>query len=138
MESNITLVLDNIKSVPPLVLDALNERFVGTAAIEIEVSKDDRYYDISIVGEFQFTLDILGDKVEKLPRHLYTYKLLFSDGKKFICTRTNLDKAHFTVVQYMKKNKDLTQCLITCPTGIVRRVRKTGEWHWNHNGYSFD
>jgi hypothetical protein len=69
--------------------------------------------------------------------HMYTYKLEFENGKKMITKAEKLDDAHVKIIGYMEK-ENLFKCIIKCPNGIIRRVMKTGEWHWNHNGYSFD
>jgi hypothetical protein len=66
-----------------------------------------------------------------------TYKLTFDNGAKFQATTENLDQAHTKIVKYINDNK-LTQCIIICPNGVTRRVRKTGGYHWNHNGFAFD
>jgi hypothetical protein len=68
---------------------------------------------------------------------MYTYKLEFNNGKKFITKSEKLDGAHVKIISYMEK-EGLTNCTITCPNNTIRRVAKTGEFHWNHNGYSFD
>ena len=68
---------------------------------------------------------------------MYTYKLTFNNGDKFQTTTENLDQAHSKIVSYINKN-NLTECIINCPNGIIRRVRKTGEFHWNHNNFAFD
>ncbi len=68
---------------------------------------------------------------------MYIYKLEFDNGTKFKSTTKNLDQTHKKIVDYINKN-NLKSCIITCPNGVVRRVRKTGEWHHNHNGFSFD
>jgi hypothetical protein len=66
-----------------------------------------------------------------------TYKLTFDNGAKFQVTTENLDQAHSKIIPYMEKN-ELTKCVITCPNGAIRTVQKTGNWHWNHNGYTFN
>jgi hypothetical protein len=66
-----------------------------------------------------------------------TYKLEFNNGKKFISKTENLDQTHTKIVKYINEN-DLKECTILCPNRIVRRVRKTGSQHWNHNGFEFD
>ena len=66
-----------------------------------------------------------------------TYKIEFNNGKKFKLVANNLDETHTKVVNYINNN-NLVQCMIMCPNGVVRRVRKTGSQHWNHNGFEFD
>jgi hypothetical protein len=66
-----------------------------------------------------------------------TYKLRFNNGAKFQTTCKTLDKAQAKVVSYINKN-DLTSCSIICPNGIIKTVNKTGAWHWNHNGFTFN
>ncbi len=68
---------------------------------------------------------------------MYSYKLTFNNGKKFTSTTENLDQTHSKIVSYINSN-DLKECIILCPNGVTRRVTKTGNWHWNHNGLSFD
>lgn len=68
---------------------------------------------------------------------MYTYKLTFNNGDKFKLTAKNLDEAHTKIVNYINKN-NLTKCLINCPNGIIRRVVKTGQHHWNHPNFLFD
>lgn len=68
---------------------------------------------------------------------MYTYKLKFNNGKKFSTTTENLDQAHTKIVDYMKNN-NLNECLILCPNGVTRQVINNGNWHWNHNGFSFN
>jgi Pyruvate/2-oxoacid:ferredoxin oxidoreductase delta subunit len=68
---------------------------------------------------------------------MYTYKLKFDNGKKFTSRTENLDQTHTKIVKYINKN-DLKECTIICPNGAIRRVRKTGEVHWNHSGFQFD
>ena len=68
---------------------------------------------------------------------MYDYKLTFDNGKKFKLTAENLDVAHSKIVNYINSN-DLKECIIICSNGSIRRVIKTGERHWNHDGFSFD
>jgi NAD-dependent dihydropyrimidine dehydrogenase PreA subunit len=68
---------------------------------------------------------------------MYTYKLKFDNGKKFTSTTENLDQTHAKIVKHINEN-DLKECTIMCPNGVIRRVRKTGSLHWNHNGFQFD
>ena len=68
---------------------------------------------------------------------MFLYKLTFNNGKKCHIKSENLTLAQARIVDYMEKN-GLTECLIICPNEVVRRVQKTGAWHWVHNGYSFD
>ena len=68
---------------------------------------------------------------------MHTYKLTFNNGKKFQVTTETLTEAHDKIVKYMGKNS-LIECIIICPNKVTRRVSKTGLFHWNHNGYSFD
>jgi hypothetical protein len=68
---------------------------------------------------------------------MFTYKLTFDNGAKFISKGKNLDVVHTKIVNYIEKN-NLKECIILCPNNVTRRVRKTGSYHWNHNGYSFD
>jgi hypothetical protein len=69
--------------------------------------------------------------------HTYTYKLTFSNGKKFKTITSNLCEAHEVIVKYMNSNEDVTDCHILCDNGSVRRVVRTGRYHWNHFGYEF-
>jgi hypothetical protein len=66
-----------------------------------------------------------------------TYILKFDNGKQFKSSTKNLDQTHSKIVSYINKN-NLKSCIITCPNGTIRRVRKTGEYHWNHNEFAFD
>ena len=68
---------------------------------------------------------------------MYTYKLTFDNGEKFRSITENLDLTHEKIIRHIER-KDLKECSILCPNGVIRRVRKTGEWHWKHNGYAFD
>ena len=68
---------------------------------------------------------------------MYTYRVTFDNGEKFKSTSKNLDQTHEKIINYIEKN-DLKECKILCPNGVIRRVRKTGQHHWKHNGYSFD
>ena len=68
---------------------------------------------------------------------MFTYKLKFDNGKKFKLTVENLTTAHDKIVKYINEN-NLRECIITCPNGVIRRATKTGNWHWAHNGFSFD
>jgi hypothetical protein len=68
---------------------------------------------------------------------MFTYKMTFNNGKKIQTITKNLDQAHLQIVNYMTKN-DLFECIILCENGNIKRVRKNGEYHWNHNGFSFD
>lgn len=72
-----------------------------------------------------------------IPKNMYTYKLMFDNGAKFQTTCENLDKAHTKIVSYINKN-NLNNCIITCPNGITRSVTKSGNFHWKHNGFSFN
>jgi NAD-dependent dihydropyrimidine dehydrogenase PreA subunit len=67
----------------------------------------------------------------------FTYRLTFDNGQKFQTTTSSLDEAHAKIVKHMTKH-NLNECLIACPNGTIRRVKKTGESHWNHPGFSFD
>ena len=67
----------------------------------------------------------------------FTYKLTFDNGQKFKLTAENLDEAHVKIVNYINKN-NLNECIILTPNNKIRAVRKTGEYHWNHNGFSFN
>lgn len=67
----------------------------------------------------------------------FIYKLTFDNGKKFKSTTENLDQTHSKIVNYINKY-NLRECTIITPNGKIRRVRKTGQWHWNYNGFSFD
>ena len=66
-----------------------------------------------------------------------TYKLTFDNGSKYSLTVKNLDDAHKRIVSYMSKHEDTKVCIIDC-NGTTRRVIKSGTYHWNHNGFSFD
>ena len=68
---------------------------------------------------------------------MYDYKLTFDNGKKFKLMAENLDVAHSKIVNYINMN-NLRDCIIICSNGSIRRVTKTGEHHWNHDGFSFD
>jgi hypothetical protein len=61
----------------------------------------------------------------------------FDNGERFPMEAKDLDALHVSVVDYMNTH-NLSECLITCPSKISRRVRRTGEKHWNHDGFSFD
>ena len=39
-------------------------------------------------------------------------------------------------VHHIEKN-ELKSCDILTPSGVMRRVVKSGNYHWNHDGYSF-
>ena len=66
-----------------------------------------------------------------------TYKLQFNNGEKCITKAEKLSDAHVKIISYMEK-KNLMNCIIICPNGITKTVKKTGDWHWNHNGYLFN
>jgi hypothetical protein len=68
---------------------------------------------------------------------VYVYKLKFNNGKKLLLKSVSLTKAHKKIVSYMIA-KELTDCLITCPNGVVRSVKKTGNFHPVHNGFLFN
>jgi hypothetical protein len=68
---------------------------------------------------------------------MHTYKVSFDNGLFFKIKMQNLDKVHESVVFFMEKG-DFKECTIICDNGIFRRVRKTGETHFKHNGFSFD
>jgi hypothetical protein len=68
---------------------------------------------------------------------MYTYKLTFDNGKRFNSTTENLDQTHTKIVKHINEN-NLKECTILCPNGVICRVRKTGSFHWNHNGFQFD
>lgn len=68
---------------------------------------------------------------------MYIYQLTFDNGTKFKSTTENLDQTHIKIVKYINDN-NLKQCLIKCPNDVIRRVRKTGAKHWNHEGFEFD
>lgn len=68
---------------------------------------------------------------------MHIYKLTFENGEKFTTITQNLDQTHKTAVWYMTEN-NLKECIILCNNGMLRRVRKTGENHFKHNGFSFD
>jgi hypothetical protein len=68
---------------------------------------------------------------------MHTYKLEFNNGKRCQTHTENLDQTHAKIISYMNKN-NLIECIIKCPNGMLRRVRKTGETHFKHNGFSFD
>ena len=66
----------------------------------------------------------------------YTYKLTFDNGQKFKLTSENLDEAYVKIINYIDKN-NLKSCIIYTPNNTMRKVIKTGEYHWNHNGFTF-
>lgn len=68
---------------------------------------------------------------------MYTYKLKFNDGKKFVSTTKNLDETYSKIVNHINKN-NLESCFVTCPNGKITKATKTGEYHWNHNGFRFE
>jgi hypothetical protein len=68
---------------------------------------------------------------------MYKYFLEFDNGHTTGILEENLDKVHNLAVEYINLN-DIKTCFITCEGGAVRRVRKTGEYHLKHNGFSFD
>ena len=69
------------------------------------------------------------------------YKLTFDNGQ-IIEIKIDLSnpKSYMNLeafcVHYIQKN-NLTNCHIQKPDGVIGRVAKTGQYHWNHNGFSF-
>lgn len=70
---------------------------------------------------------------------MFTYKLHFTEnGNRSTNTVKNLDAAHKIAVSYLENSHGLlTTCEITTPTGCLSIVKKTGEKHLIHDGYSF-
>ena len=66
----------------------------------------------------------------------YTYKLKFNNDQKFKLTAENLDEAYVKIINYINK-KNLKSCIIFTPNNKMRKVIKTGEYHWNHDGFTF-
>lgn len=70
------------------------------------------------------------------------YQLTF-DNKEVIDIKMDLSnpKSFMNLqafcVHHIEKN-NLSSCLILTPSNVWRRVRKTGKFHWNHDGYEFD
>ena len=68
---------------------------------------------------------------------MYTYKLKFDNNNRSTNKVKNLDAAQALAVAYMHAHPSVKECEITTPTGALSFVRHTGEWHWNHPGFSF-
>lgn len=67
-----------------------------------------------------------------------TYKFSFDNNNKSTNTLKNLAEAEALAVKYMDHYEHVKKCEITTPNGSISVVRKTGDYHWNHNGYSFE
>lgn len=77
----------------------------------------------------------------KTNKKMKNYKLTFDNGKviEIPMDLTN-PKSYMNVqafcVHFIEKN-NLSHCEIVKWDGSIGLVKKTGNWHWNHNGYSF-
>lgn len=66
-----------------------------------------------------------------------TFKFHFDNNNKSTNTVKNLAEAEALAVAYMGNYSNVKKCEITTPSGNLSIVKKTGDYHWNHNGYSF-
>jgi hypothetical protein len=67
---------------------------------------------------------------------MFTYKLKFSNGKKFNCTTTTLDACQEKCLPFLINENDSVEIL--SPTGkkfII--VKRSSADHWNHKGFFF-
>jgi hypothetical protein len=69
------------------------------------------------------------------------YRLTFDNGQVIeikidLTNPKSYMNAQAFCVDFIEKNK-LSNCQIIKHDGSIGLVKKTGNWHWNHNGYSF-
>lgn len=74
--------------------------------------------------------------VEQKQKIMFTYKLRFSTGKKAKATTKNLDACQALAIKYLVNEGDSVE--IISETGKTHKiVKRTAEYHWNHNGFLF-
>ena len=74
-------------------------------------------------------------------KNMNNYRLTFDNGQVIeikidLTNPTAYMNLEAFCVNFIEKN-NLKECHILKPNGKIGRVAKTGNHHWNHNGYSF-